>query len=161
MNNKKNETRTFAVNKKAYHEFNILQKVEAGIVLLGTEVKSTIAGNINLSDGFCLVRNGEIFLKNVHISPYSFGNRVNHDPLRERKLLLHKREITKLGSKVKEKGLTIIPLRVYRRNHKIKLELGLGKGKKLYSKKEDIKKKDTARDLKRRFKTSDLSGKLK
>lgn len=142
------EERTLATNKKAYHDYNVLQKIEAGIVLQGTEVKSAKSGNVNLKDGFAFVKNGEMFLRNVHISPYPFGNRINHDPLRERKLLLHKREISKLEARVREKGFTLIPLRVYTKKGRIKVELGLVKGKKLYDKREAIRKKDQSRDLK-------------
>ncbi|MGQ9616115.1 MAG: SsrA-binding protein SmpB [Spirochaetota bacterium] len=142
------EERTLATNKKAYHDYTVLQKIEAGIVLQGTEVKSAKSGNVNLKDGFAFVKNGEMFLRNVHISPYPFGNRINHDPLRERKLLLHKREISKLEARVREKGFTLIPLRVYTKKGRIKVELGLVKGKKLYDKREAIRKKDQSRDLK-------------
>jgi SsrA-binding protein len=157
MDDIKNITR----NRKAFHDFQILERIEAGVSLKGTEVKSAKEGKITLKDGFCYVNNGELFLKNVHISQYPFGNRLNHDPMRERKLLLHKREIFKLDSKMKEKGLTLIPLSVYVKRGKIKLELGLVKGKRLYNKREDIKRKDEMRDLKRDFKLSDLSGKMK
>jgi SsrA-binding protein len=161
MQDKINEVRAISVNKKAYHDFNILQTFEAGIVLKGTEVKSIKDGKISFTDGFGYIKNGEIFLKNVHVSQYPFGNRQNHDPLRERKLLLHKREIKKLRSKVKEKGLTLVPLKVYVKRGRIKVVLGLASGKKLAHKKEDIKKKDQMRELKRDFKLSNLSGKLK
>jgi len=157
----KTSDRTLAINKKAYHDYEILQTFEAGISLLGTEVKSAKEGRISLKDGFVLFKNGEAFLKNVHISQYPFGNRVNHDPLRERKLLLHKYEITRLATKVKEKGLTVVPLKVYTKKGKIKVEIGLAKGKAKYEKKEAIKKRDETRELKRSFKTSILSGKLK
>jgi SsrA-binding protein len=142
------EERTLATNKKAYHDYTVLQKIEAGIALQGTEVKSAKSGNINLKDGFAFIKNGEVFLRNVHISPYPFGNRMNHDPLRERKLLLHKREISKLEARVREKGFTLVPLRVYAKKGRIKVELGLVKGKKLYDKREAIRKKDQSRDLK-------------
>jgi SsrA-binding protein len=161
MSEKKDETRSILVNKKAFRDFDIIQKVEAGISLRGTEVKSVKNGKISVSDGFGIVKNGEIFLKNVHISKYPFGNRTNHDPLRIRKLLLHKREILKLGAKIKEKGFTLVPLKVYEKKGIIKIEMGLAKGKKVYNKKDDIRKKDEMRDLKRNFKISNLSGKLK
>ena len=158
---KKENVRKIAVNKKAQRDFFIIQKIDAGISLKGTEVKSIKEGNINLRDGFCFIKNNEIYLKNVHVSRYTYGNRINHDPLRERKLLLHKKEIVKLGSKIKEKGFTLVPLTVYVQNGIIKVEIGLVRGKKLYNKKEDIRKKDEMRDLKSNFKLSKLSGKLK
>jgi len=161
MNEKNNETKIITINKKAFHNFFVLQSIETGISLKGTEVKSIKDGNINLKDGFALIRKGEAFLKNVHVSAYSYGNRINHEPLRERKLLLHKREIEKIVHKVKIKGLTLVPLKVYIKNGKVKIEIGLCKGKRLYNKKEDIKKKDEIRELKRNFKSSNLSGKLK
>ena len=161
MSEKKDESRSILVNKKAYRDFDIIQKIEAGISLKGTEVKSIKSGKISVSDGFGVIKNGEIFLKNVHVSKYPFGNRINHDPLRMRKLLLHKREILKLGAKIKEKGFTLVPLKVYEKKGVIKIEMGLAKGKRAYNKKDDIKKKDEMRELKRSFKTSNLSGKLK
>lgn len=150
-----------AVNRKAYHDFTVLQTLEAGISLQGTEVKSIRMGKINLKDGFGFLKNGEVYLRNVHISPYLYGNRTNHHPTRERKLLLHKSEIKKLSSKVKEKGLTLVPLRVYLKRGKIKIEMGLCKGKKFYDKKEEIKKKDQNKELKKTVGTSHLSGRLK
>ena len=134
-------------NKKAFHEYHIEERFEAGMVLTGTEVKSLRMGKANLSDAFALVRNGEAFLHNLHISPYDFGNRQNHDPERVRKLLLHKNEILRLFGKVREQGYTLIPLRLYFKEGKVKVELGLAKGKKLYDKREDLKKKDMKRDL--------------
>ena len=161
MSGKNDEIKSILVNKKAYRDFDIIQSMEAGISLKGTEVKSIKSGKINISDGFGIIKNGEFFLKNVHVSKYPFGNRINHDPLRIRKLLLHKREILKLGAKVQEKGFTIVPLKVYEKKGVIKIEIGLAKGKRLYNKKDDIRKKDEMRDLKRDFKISNLSGKLK
>ena len=134
-------------NKKAFHEYHIEERFEAGMVLTGTEVKSLRMGKANLSDAFALVRGGEAFLHNLHISPYDFGNRQNHDPERVRKLLLHKNEILRLFGKVREQGYTLIPLRLYFKEGKVKVELGLAKGKKLYDKREDLKKKDMKRDL--------------
>ncbi|UCB44836.1 MAG: SsrA-binding protein SmpB [Spirochaetota bacterium] len=157
----KSEEKNITTNRKALHDFHVVERIEAGISLKGTEVKSIKEGNIVLKDGFCNIRDGELFLKNVHISHYSFGNRLNHEPMRERKLLLHKHEISKLDSKIKEKGLTLIPIRVYVKKGKIKLELGLVRGKRLYNKREDIKMRDEMRDLKRDFKLSDLTGKMK
>ncbi len=155
------EIRTLATNKKAYHDYSILQTIEAGIVLQGTEVKSAKIGNVNLKDGFAFVKDNEIFLRNVHISQYPFGNRTNHDPVRERKLLLHKREITKLRSRIREKGFTLVPLKIYTKKGKVKVELGLVRGKKLYDKREAIRKKDQSRELKGSFKPHNLPGSKK
>ena len=148
-------------NKKAFHDFNILQRVEAGIALLGTEVKSVKSGNINLKDGYCFVRDGEVFLRNVHIGTYRYANRLNHEPMRERKLLLHREEIRKLHAKIRERGFTLVPLLVYQKKGRIKVEIGLVQGKKLFDKKEDIKKRDISRDLKERYGSANLSGNLK
>ena len=148
-------------NKKAFHDFNILQRVEAGIALLGTEVKSVKSGNINLKDGYCFVRDGEVYLRNVHIGTYRYANRQNHEPMRERKLLLHREEIRKLHAKIRERGFTLVPLLVYQKQGRIKIEIGLVQGKKLYDKKEDIKKRDISRDLKERYGSANLSGNLK
>jgi len=134
-------------NKKAYHDYFIEEKFEAGMVLQGTEVKSLRGGKANLNDSFALIRNGEAFLHNLHISPYDFGNRENHDPDRMRKLLLHKKEIGKLFGKIREQGYSFIPLRIYFKNGLVKVELGLAKGKKLYDKREDLKKKEMKRDV--------------
>jgi len=134
-------------NKKAYHEYFIEEKLEAGMVLRGTEVKSLRAGKVNLNDAFMMVRDGEAFLHNLHISPYDFGNRQNHDPDRNRKLLLHKREITRLYGRIREQGYAAIPLRLYFKDGLVKVEIGLAKGKKLHDKREDLKKKDSQREL--------------
>jgi SsrA-binding protein len=134
-------------NKKAYHDFFIEEKFEAGMVLRGTEVKSLRMGKANLNDAFAQIRSGEAFLNNLHISPYEFGNRENHDPDRARKLLLHKKEIVKLFSKIREQGYTLIPLRLYFKEGMVKAELGLAKGKKLYDKREDLKQKDHTREI--------------
>lgn len=134
-------------NKKAFHEYSIEERFEAGMVLTGTEVKSLRMGKATLGDAFALVRNGEAYLHNLHIAPYDFGNRQNHDPERMRKLLLHKNEILRLFGKVREQGYTLIPLRLYFKDGKVKVELGLAKGKKLYDKREDLKTKDMKRDL--------------
>ena len=134
-------------NKKAFHDYFIEEKFEAGMVLKGTEVKSLRLGKGNLNDSFALVREGEVFLHNLHISPYAFGNRENHDPERMRKLLLHKAEINRLYGKIREKGYSVVPLRLYFKNGYIKVELGLAKGKKLYDKREDLKKKDQKREM--------------
>jgi|SRR6185369_6660775 len=134
-------------NKKAYHDFFIEEKFEAGVVLTGTEVKALRLGHANLNDAFAQVRSGEAFLNNLHISPYEFGNRENHDTDRTRKLLLHKKEIIKLFSKIREQGYTLIPLRLYFKSGMVKAELGLAKGKKLYDKREDLKQKDHKREI--------------
>ncbi len=134
-------------NKKAFHNYFIEEKFEAGMVLKGTEVKSLRMGKANLNDAFALVKNGEAFLNNLHISPYDFGNRENHDPERVRKLLLHKKEIDKLHGKVREQGYSLVPLRLYFKNGLVKVEMGLAKGKKLYDKREDMKKKEMGRDM--------------
>jgi SsrA-binding protein len=131
-----------ATNKKAFHEYFILEKIEAGIVLFGTEVKAIREGRLNLKDSYALVQSGEMFLFNCHISPYSHGNRENHDPTRSRKLLLHEREILKLIGKTQEKGLTLVPLRVYLKRGRVKIELGVARGKKLVDKRETERRKE-------------------
>ncbi len=135
-----------ATNRKAYHEYFILDKLEAGLVLTGTEVKSIREAKINLKESYAAVKGGEAFLFDCHISPYSHGNRENPDPTRTRKLLLHRQEIKKLIGKTQEKGLTLVPLRVYLKRGKIKLELGVARGKKLYDKRETERKKDSDRE---------------
>ncbi|MGA1861721.1 SsrA-binding protein SmpB [Deferribacter thermophilus] len=144
--------KVLATNKKAYHDYEIIEKYEAGIVLKGTEVKSAKNGRINLRDSFIRINNGEAFLLNCHISPYEQGNIMNHDPTRTRKLLLHKREISRLAGKVQEKGLTLVPLKVYLKNNLVKVEIALAKGKKLHDKRESIKKKDLDREISRTLK---------
>ncbi len=139
-------------NKKAFHEYFIEERYEAGMVLTGTEVKSLRMGKANLNDAFAMVKNGEAFLHNLHISPYDFGNRQNHDPDRMRKLLLHKKEIEKLYGRVREQGYSLVPLRLYFKNGLVKVEMGLAKGKKLYDKREDMKKKDQKREMAQVFK---------
>jgi SsrA-binding protein len=134
-------------NKKAFHEYFIEERFEAGMVLTGTEVKSLRMGKANLNDSFAMVKSGEAFLHNLHISPYDFGNRQNHDPDRMRKLLLHKKEIDKLFGSVREQGYSLVPLRLYFKNGLVKVEVGLAKGKKLYDKREDLKKKDHKREI--------------
>jgi SsrA-binding protein len=148
----KQEIKEIAKNRRARHEYYIEQTIEAGIVLSGTEVKSIRLGKVNLKDSYATVENGEIILNNMHISPYEQGNIFNRDPMRERKLLLHKFEIKKLESMVQEKGLTIIPLKLYFKRGKIKVELGVAKGKKLFDKRTDIAKKDAKREIERRLK---------
>jgi len=134
-------------NKKAYHDYFIEEKFEAGLVLQGTEVKSLRAGKANLNDSFMLVRDGEAYLHNLSISQYEFGNRQNHQPDRNRKLLLHRREIERLYSRIREKGLSVIPLKLYFKDGLVKVEIGLAKGKKLYDKREDMKTKDSQREM--------------
>lgn len=140
-----------AQNKKANHDYFIEETYEAGMVLQGTEIKSIRNGRINLKDSYARIQNGEIYLLNAHISPYEQGNRYNHDPLRQRKLLLHKREIDKLLGETKEAGYALIPLKVYLKNGYAKILIGLGKGKKNYDKREDLKKKEAKRDIERAF----------
>ncbi len=135
-----------ATNKKAYHDYFILEKLEAGISLLGTEVKAIREGRLNLKDSYALIQRGEAFLFNCHISPYSHGNRENHEPTRTRKLLLHRKEIRKLIGKTQEKGLTLIPLRVYFKRGMIKIELGVARGKKLIDKRETERRKEADRE---------------
>ena len=136
-------------NKKAWHNYFIEDKYQAGIALLGTEVKSLRDGKANLGDSYAKIQRGEVFLVDAHISAYRFGNRFNHDPLRSRKLLLHRREIRRLIGKVQEKGLTLIPLRLYFSDGKAKVELGLAKGKKLFDKRETLKRKTMEREMER------------
>ncbi len=138
-----------ADNRFARHQYEILETIETGIELLGTEVKSIRSGNTNLRDGFCLIRKGELLLHNVHISPLKHaGGFFNHDPLRIRKLLAHRKEIDKLEAKLNRKGLSLIPLTLYLKGSWIKLSIGLGKGKKLHDKREDDKKKQANREIK-------------
>ena len=144
--------KNITVNRKARHEYAILQTFEAGIALQGTEVKSLRQGKANLVDGYAKIENGEVWLVSVHISEYTQGNINNHDPVRSRKLLLKRSEIRKLIGKTKEKGLTLIPLRLYFKNGKVKVELALAKGKKVYDKRRDIAKKDFQREQERRIK---------
>ena len=139
-------------NKRAFHEYHIEERLEAGIVLVGTEVKSLRSGKANLADAFVIVKNGEAWLHNMHIAPYDFGNRQNHDPERHRKLLLHKREIDKLHDRIRQDGCTAVPLRLYFKDGKVKVEVGVAKGKKLHDKREDLKKKDLKRELSKDFK---------
>lgn len=141
-----------AENRKARHDYFVIETFEAGIVLKGTEVKSMREGKANLKDSFAMVEGEEVFLHNCHISPYRHGNIYNHDPLRIRKLLLHKSEINKLIGKTVEKGLTLIPLKLYFKGGIAKVELALAKGKKLYDKREDIKKKTAMREIEKAFK---------
>jgi len=138
-----------ARNRQATHNYFIQERLEAGIALLGTEVKSLRQGRANLKDSYALVRRGEVWLLNCHISPYSHGNLNNHDPLRDRKLLLHREEIRRLERQVRQSGLTLVPLQLYLHRGRVKVELGVGKGKKLYDKRESIKKRDLDREARR------------
>src|SRR4030066_901253 len=141
-----------STNRKAYHDYFIEETCEAGISLLGTEVKSLREGKANLKDSYALIKGNEIFLLNCHISPYSHGNIQNHDPLRTRKLLLHRKEINKLWGKLTQKGLTLIPLKIYFKKGKAKVEIGLAKGKRKYEKRESIKAKEADREMQRYLK---------
>jgi len=135
-----------ASNKKAFHDYFVLQKAEAGVALTGTEVKSLRDGKANIKDSYVIFKNGEAFLFNAHISPYSHGNLQNHEPERSRKLLLHRREIEKLHEQVVEKGLTVVPLRLYFKGGKVKVEIAVVRGKKLYDKRETEKKRELDRE---------------
>ncbi|KXU49707.1 MAG: SsrA-binding protein SmpB [Coprobacillus cateniformis] len=141
-------------NKKAYHDFFILDTYEAGIELKGTEIKSVRKGSVNLKDSFIRIKNDEAFIENMHIAPYEQGNRFNHEPLRTRKLLLHKKQIKKLQKEVKENGLTIVPTKLYFNTSKLKVEVALARGKKLYDKRQDLKEKDSKRDIERALKNA-------
>ncbi|MFC7370989.1 SsrA-binding protein SmpB [Fictibacillus iocasae] len=147
----KGEGKVVAQNKKATHDYHIEDTYEAGIVLQGTEIKSIRAGKANLKDSFARVQNGELFLHNMHVSPYEQGNRFNHDPLRTRKLLLHKKQISQLIGATKEKGYSIVPLKMYLKNGFAKVLIGIAKGKKNYDKREDLKRKDAKREIERAF----------
>lgn len=144
--------KTVADNRKARHEYFILESFEAGIELVGTEVKSIRNGSVNLKDSWCSIENGEMFIKGMHISPYEKGNIFNRDPLRVRKLLMHKREINKLFGSIKQDGLTLIPLSLYFKDSRVKVQIGLCKGKKLYDKREDSAKRDAKREIDRNLK---------
>ena len=142
-----------AANRKAFHDYFVLDRYEAGIELSGTEVKSIRAGTLNLKDAFCTVKNGELFVRGMHISPYEKGNIFNRDPDRPRRLLMHKREILKLGAAVAQEGLALIPLSVYFKDSRVKVEVGLCKGKKLYDKREADAKRQADRDIDRHMKS--------
>ena len=145
----KSGKKVIAQNKKAYHDFFVDETYEAGIALFGTEVKSLRAGTVNLKDSYCYVENGELFASGIHISPYEKGNIFNRDPLRQRKLLMHKREIMKLHGLVSQKGYTLVPLSLYFSGSHVKVALGLCRGKKLYDKRDDAAKKQADRDIER------------
>jgi SsrA-binding protein len=147
------QSKDLITNRKARHDFHIEETYEAGIALTGTEVKSLRAGKGNLKDSYARIENGELLLYNMHISQYEQGNRFNHDPTRTRKLLMHKREIMRLFGYVKEKGYSLVPLRVYvSERGKVKVEIALAKGKKLYDKRQDIARRDAERDMEKAFK---------
>ena len=145
-----------AKNSKAFHEYFVEERFEAGIELFGTEVKSIRLGTLNLKDAWCSVKDGELWVRQMHISPYEKGNIFNKDPRRPRRLLMHKREIMRLFGRIKQDGYSLIPLTVYFKGPRVKLELGLAKGKKLYDKREDIAKKDQRREAERDFKVKNL-----
>jgi SsrA-binding protein len=141
--------RAIATNRRARHEYSILETLEAGVVLRGTEVKSLRAGLVNFKDSYATVRNGEVWLLGCHINPYSHGTDANHDPERDRKLLLHAKEISRLAGKVAERGLTLIPLKLYFKSGRAKLELGLGRGKKLHDKRSTLREREVKREMDR------------
>lgn len=141
-----------AQNKKAFHDYHIEDRYEAGIVLTGTEIKSVRGGKVNMRDSFAQIRRGEAYLHNMHISPYEQGNRFNHEPLRTRKLLLNRGEINRLIGMIKEKGYTLVPLKVYLKNGLAKVEIALAKGKKDYDKRESIKQRDAKREIQKAIK---------
>jgi len=143
---------TTLVNRKAFHDYEIIERLEAGVVLIGTEVKALREGRANFKDSYARVINGELWVVNMHISTYSHGGYSNHEPLRQRKLLLHKRELKRFISKIEERGLTIIPLKLYFKNGRAKIEIGLARGKRLHDKRKDIAQKDMQRDAQRELK---------
>ena len=149
---KKEARKSVANNKKAFHDYFVDDKYEAGIELFGTEVKSIRAGQVNLKDSWCDIKNGEIFVQGMHISPYEKGNIFNRDPLRVRRLLMHKREIMKLSAAIQQQGMTLVPLEVYFSGSRVKIAVGLCRGKKLYDKREDAAKCDMQRDIERHMK---------
>lgn len=152
MAEKKQTSRVIAQNKKAYHEYFVEEKYEAGISLFGTEVKSIRTGAVNLKDSYCSFKNGELFVLGMHISPYEKGNIFNREPLRERKLLMHRRELNKLFGVVSQKGLTLVPLSLYFSGKNVKVEVGLCRGKKLYDKRDVAADKQASREMDRRMK---------
>ncbi len=145
------ETKLIAKNPTAFHNYTIDDKLEVGIVLFGTEIKSIRNGRANLKDSYAIIKNGEVYIVGMHISPYEHGNIFNKDPLRDRKLLLNKREINKLVGLTKQKGYSLVPLNMYFKGSLVKIELGIGKGKKLYDKREDIAKKDAERRIRQQM----------
>ena len=153
---KKETQKLVANNKKAYHDYFIDETYETGVALHGTEVKSIRMGKCSIKESFVRIENGEVFVYGMHVSPYEKGNIFNKDPLRVKKLLMHRYEINKLEGKIKEKGYTLVPLQVYFKEGKVKLEIGLARGKKLYDKRETIAKKDARRETEREFKVKNL-----
>ena len=149
---KKTGIRTVAQNKKAFHDYFVEDKYEAGIALSGTEIKSIRAGGVNLKDSYCQIKNGEIWAVGIHISPYEHGTIFNREPLRDRKLLMHKKEILKLEDQTAQKGLTLVPLSLYFSGQRIKVEVGLCRGKKMYDKRDSIAKAESDREIERRLK---------
>ena len=156
MAQKKETQKLIANNKKAFHDYFIDETYEAGVALHGTEVKSMRMGKCSIKESFIRIENGEVFVYGMHVSPYEKGNIFNKDPLRVKKLLMHKYEINKLAGKIAEKGYTLVPLQVYFKDGKVKVEVGLARGKKLYDKREDIAKKDVRRETEREFKIKNL-----
>lgn len=156
MAKQKEKQKLIANNKKAYHDYFIEESYEAGIALHSTEVKSMRQGKCSIKESFIRIENGEVYVYGMHVSPYEKGNIFNKDPLRIKKLLLHKYEINKLSGKVAEKGLTLVPLQVYFKEGKVKVEIGLARGKKLYDKRQDIAKKDQRREAEKEFKVKNL-----
>lgn len=156
MAEKKGAQKLIANNKKAYHDYFIDETYEAGIELHGTEVKSLRMGKCSIKESYVRIENGEVFVYGMHVSPYEKGNIFNKDPLRIKKLLLHRYEINKLAGKVAEKGFTLVPLQVYFKDGRVKVEIGLARGKKLYDKRQDIAKKDMRRETERDFKVKNL-----
>ena len=149
-----NSTKLIAKNPVAFHNYEILDKIETGIVLTGTEIKSIRSGKVNLKDSYASIQNGEVYIHSMHISPYEYGNIFNKDPLRDRKLLLNKQEIRKLIGVVQQKGYSLVPISLYFKGSFVKLELGIGKGKKLYDKREDLKKKEQNKEIDRQLKAN-------
>lgn len=152
----KEQGKLIANNKKAYHDYFILETYEAGLALHGTEVKSLRMGKCSIKESFIRIEDGEVFVYGMHVSPYEKGNIFNRDPLRAKKLLLHKSEINKILGKTKEKGMTVVPLKVYFKGSLVKMEIGIARGKKLYDKRQDIAKKDQKREAQRDFKVRNL-----
>ena len=151
MAEKKQSGRVIAQNRKAWHDYFVDEKYEAGIALFGTEVKSIRQGSVNLKDSYCSIKNGELFVVGMHVSPYEKGNIFNREPLRDRKLLMHKKEIMKLGGLITQKGYTLVPLSLYFSGKNVKVEIGLCRGKKLYDKRDALAEKQTNREIDRRM----------
>ena len=153
MAENKSNVKIISQNKNAYHDYFVEERYEAGVELFGTEVKSIRAGKVNIKESYCDIKDGEVFAVGMHISPYEQGNVFNKDPLRPKKLLLHKREILKLFGLTAQKGYTLVPLQVYLKNSRVKVEIGLCRGKKLYDKRDDMARNDAKRDMERAFKS--------